>query len=281
VIATGVWDSRAWLARVRDGSGGWIAGTGFAVDASHVLTCAHVVLDAGADGPGERVWVDFPMLGGAGCWAVVMEEGWAPEAGTQGDTALLHLEAPPPGLVPVPVRAVQSLRGHAFIAYGFPEHYDDGVEATGHAGGPVGLEWVQLEVEGGLAVQPGFSGGPVWSQDLHAVVALLTNRDGGEQGRVAFAVPVGVVARRSDVVAAALPTALELDPARDSHWVPRSRGAAGVVSGGRWLFQGRHRALSDLSGWLVSDDGPAMRVLSDTLDEYGGVNGRAHERRPL
>ena len=24
-----------------------------------------------------------------------------------------------------------------------------------------------------------------------------------------------------------------------------------------------------------------IRVLSDTLDEYGGVNGRAHERRPL
>jgi WD40 repeat protein len=204
------------------------------------------------------------MLGGAGCWATVAEEGWAPETGSQGDTALLHLQAPPPGLESVPIRAVKSLRGQAFIAYGFPEHYDAGVEATGRAGGPVGLEWIQLEIDAGLAVQPGFSGGPVWSQDRHAVVALLTTRDVGAAGRVAFAVPMGVVAKRSATVAAALPTALELDPARESHWVPRSRGAAGVVSGGRWLFKGRRRALSDLSGWLVSDQGPTMRVVTGT-----------------
>jgi WD40 repeat protein len=262
VAATGVWDNRKWLARVRDGAGGWIAGTGFAVDASHVVTCAHVVVDARAGGPGERVWVDFPMLEDAGCWATVLEDGWAPAAGTRGDTAVLRLDKVVSGVVGLCPRAVRSLRGRDFVSYGFPKGYDDGVEAGGPIGGPVGVEWAQLEVKSGLLVSPGFSGAPVWSPDLGAVVGMLVTRDEG--GRVAFAVPMAVLAARSGVVAAALPTALELDPAGESHWVPRSRGTAGVVLGGRWLFQGRGRALGDLSAWLVSDEGPAMRVVTGT-----------------
>jgi WD40 repeat protein len=265
VAATGMWDNRKWLARIRDGSdgliqGGLIQGAGFAVNPSHVVTCAHVVVDAGARGPGEKVWVDFPMLKDAGCWATVLEDGWAPVTGTRGDTAVLRLDEVVSGVVGLRPRAVRSLRGRDFVSYGFPEGYDDGVEASGPIGGPVGLEWAQLEVRSGLLVAPGFSGAPVWSSELGAVVGMLVTRDEG--GRVAFAVPMYVLAGRSEVVKAALPTALELDPARESHWLPRSRGAAGVVTGGRWLFQGRGRALRDLSAWLVSEDGPGMRVVT-------------------
>jgi WD40 repeat protein len=267
VAATGVWDNRRWLARVRTGSDGWIQGgliqgAGFAVDPSHVVTCAHVAVDAGARGPGEKVWVDFPMLEDAGCWATVLEDGWAPAAGTRGDTAVLRLDEAVSGVEGLRPRSVRSLRGRDFVSYGFPEGYDDGVEAGGPIGGPVGVEWAQLEVRSGLLVSPGFSGAPAWSSELSAVVGMLVTRDEASAGRVAFAVPMGVLASRSAVVAAALPTALELDPARDSHWVPRSRGTAGVVSGGRWLFQGRGRALSDLSAWLVSDEALAMRVVT-------------------
>src|SRR4051812_12060417 len=196
-----VWEDRGWLARVRSsGRDGRIWGTGFAVTGDRVVSCAHVVKEAGAAGPGGRVFVDFPLLDDAGCWAVVLHEGWAPEDGTRGDTTLLELEDPPSGLLPVPVRAVRSLRSRQFSSYGVPEGYDDSVEVTGTLAGPAGKEWQQLEVDSGLAVEPGFSGGPVWSHELGAVVAMVTNRDTGTGGRVAFAVPLGVLAARSPTV---------------------------------------------------------------------------------
>jgi hypothetical protein len=52
-------EQRAWLGRVSCRRG-MIAGAAFAIDSEHVLTCAHVVRDAGAEGPGGEVWVDFP-----------------------------------------------------------------------------------------------------------------------------------------------------------------------------------------------------------------------------
>src|SRR5215475_6735360 len=92
-------ESRSWLARVWSGSEarGAIIGTAFAIDQRHLLTCAHVVEDAGAKGPGDRVFVDFPLLGSRGSWAVVLEDGWRPVPGTEeaasaGDTAVLELE---------------------------------------------------------------------------------------------------------------------------------------------------------------------------------------------
>lgn len=58
-----MWQERAWLARIRS-TDGQIFGAGFAVSDTHVATCAHVVIAAGATGPGDRVRVDFPLLGG-------------------------------------------------------------------------------------------------------------------------------------------------------------------------------------------------------------------------
>ena len=95
-----------WLGRVRAGADGSVCGAAFAIDDRHLLTCAHVVKDAGGGGPGDTVFVDFPWLGGAGSSAVVLEEGWAPEAGTSGDTALLQLADPPAGMLGVRLRSM-------------------------------------------------------------------------------------------------------------------------------------------------------------------------------
>jgi WD40 repeat protein len=160
----------------------------------------------------------------------------------------------------VPLRSMPSLAGHAFACYGFPAGYDTSVPAEGQLGLAAGLEWVTLKVSAGVLVGPGFSGAAVWSQD--AVVALLVTRDAAGRGRVAFAVPVRVIAARSSVVADALLTALDLDPDRETHWGPRSRGVSRDDGDAGWLFTGRREALQDLAGWLAGGQPPALRVVT-------------------
>ncbi|MDQ3974412.1 MAG: serine protease, partial [Actinomycetota bacterium] len=205
----GVFEERRWLARVVS-PGGLVLGGAFVVDNRRLLTCAHVVQDAGA-APGDQVRVDFPALG-VGCSATVLTEGWARAEGTGGDTALLQAKALPDGVEPLPLRARRSVRGLEFAAYGFPEGYEDGIDVAGTLGRPVGGEWVKLEVGSVLAVQPGFSGGAVWAPDLQAAVGLIVTRDQPLAGRMAFMVPVGVIAERSAAVRSALPSPLQLDP---------------------------------------------------------------------
>jgi WD40 repeat protein len=251
-------EDRAWLARVL-GPGGMVVGAAFAVDHDLLLTCAHVVADAGANGPGDLVSIDFPLLR-VGCEAEVLAEGWRPARGTAGDVALLRMKDAVGGVRPAPLRLLGSLAGASFVAYGFPEGYDDGLWTKGRLGMNVGLEWVQLEVDSPVAVAPGFSGSAVWDAGRNAVTALIVTRDRATIGRVAFAVPVRVLARESAVVRGVLATSLSIDPAAEAHWEASARGVkAGEVG---WFFTGRRRALSELVAWLVGDGRPAMRVVT-------------------
>ena len=257
-------EDRGWLARVSSADG-VVKGAAWAIGREHVVTCAHVVQDAGASGPGECVRVDFPLLR-AGCEAVVLAEGWAPAAddGMAGDVALLHLVEPPAGLETLPVRALRSLDGLDFSAYGFPGGYDNSRETHGTLGKAVGLERVQLEVGSALLVKPGFSGAAVWSDELGAVVGMLTSRDLETAGELAFAVPMRAIARHSSIVADAMQTPLDLDRDRATHWGPRSRGVRSDRDDAGWLFSGRAEALRELAGWLAEDRPPALRVVTGT-----------------
>lgn len=261
----GRFEDRGWLARVSSPSG-IVKGAAWTIDGEHLVTCAHVVLDAGADGPGGKVWVDYPLLG-TGCEAVVLEEGWAPvaeEGGMAGDLALLRLTEQPAGLEALPLRSLRSLDGLHFSAYGFPEGYDSSLDTEGRLRKAVGLERVQLEVHSALLVQPGFSGAAVWSDKLGAVVGMLTSRHWGTEGAVAFAVPMRTIAMRSPVVAAALQTPLDLDRDRATHWGPRSRGVSMDRDDAGWLFSGRDQALRELAAWLADGRPPALRVVTGT-----------------
>jgi WD40 repeat protein len=259
-----VFDGRRWLARVRIGPKGAICGAALAIDDEHVLTCAHVVAAAGAQGPGASVFVDFPLLKGAGCWADVLDDGWAPppERETTGDTALLRLREGVPGLIPVPLRRLRSVDGHTFSCFGFPKGFGEGLSTEGGLGKPVGQEWVKLEISSHVEVEQGFSGAAVWSDQARAVVGMVVTRHGGTAGRVAFAIPLAVIAERSRLVADALPTALDLDPDRETHWGPRSRGVSNDLDKAGWLFSGRRRATGELVEWLRSGRQPALRVVT-------------------
>ena len=209
-------EDRAWLARVLNVGEG-VVGAAFVIDDFHLLTCAHVVEDAGAQGPGDRVSLDFPLLA-ACCEAEVLVENWRPASGSSGDVALLRVEHLPGDAEAVPLQLADSLAGVPFTAYGFPEGYNDSVSTEGNLGHAAGLERVQLEVTSELAVSRGFSGAAVWDVDEELVVALMVTRDLATEGRVAFAIPVGVLAHHSPIVRARLPGARPGQAAHRAGW---------------------------------------------------------------
>jgi WD40 repeat protein len=238
---------------------GSVAGGLFVVDDRHLVTCAHVV-EAARGHPGALVAVDFPLLGLA-TQARVLDEGWMLADESTGDTAVLQLLEPEPAIRPAPLRSLDSLDGLRFSAYGFTAGYSVGLSVEGVLGKRFGHEWVKLDVQSANVVDMGHSGGAVWSEHHKCVVAMITARHPETAGRIAFAIPVKVLAERSEIVRLALPTALELDRAASTHWGPRSRGV-GANADGRWLFTGRQRALTELVQWLESGDDPALRVVT-------------------
>ncbi|MFD6194319.1 serine protease [Streptomyces sp. NPDC060275] len=195
-------EERAWLARICDATSGEVRGAGFAADGRHVITAAHVVRAAGVSAPGGRVHVVFPLLPGAGCEAVVLDDGWGSDGG--GDQAVLQLLEPQTGIVPPRFEAVRSLDGHGFTAYGFPEGYVNSVAVTGRAGKAASLEWVTLTVDNSLHITAGFSGAAVWSDQCDAVVGMIVTQHRRGDGRVGFAVPLLHMAGRSALLAQVL-----------------------------------------------------------------------------
>jgi len=203
-------EQRAWLARVWAGgeSRSQIIGTAFLIDDGHLLTCAHVVEDAGAKGPGERVFIDFPLVPDSACWASVLDDGWSPtprsdEQASVGDFAVLELLKPLAAVEPLPLRRRDSYKGLSFSAYGFPPSQPESDAAHGRLGLRVGIQWVRVEADSSAIVEPGFSGAAVWADDAAGAVAMILTRRTGD-GRVAYAVPVSFVAEKSVIVADAL-----------------------------------------------------------------------------
>ena len=204
-----LFEARSWLARVRAGAHprGEIVGAAFAIDSLHLLTCAHVVTAAGASGPGQHVFVDFP-LNGRGSRAQVIDDGWRPEpAGddpqSAGDVAVLRLEDATLMPEPLPLRRRASYKGLSFSSYGFPATNPESDAAHGQLGLRVGQEWVRLEAQSEAMVEPGFSGAAVWADDLEGAVGMILTRKKGD-GRIAYAIPLSMVASFSSIVAAAL-----------------------------------------------------------------------------
>ncbi len=193
----------ASLVRIRT-TNGQVVGAGFLVEERHILTCAHVV--AGALGladdtpekPQTPVSLDVPRVAPRQLLTarVVL---WRPPLPDGGDdlAGLELLDDPPPGAQPAPLAQVEDLWEHAFRVFGFPRGQDSGVWATGRLLGRQVTNWVQIEdvKETGFAVEPGFSGTPVWDEQVQAVVGMIVAAEKRLNLKTAFAIPVDVLAR--------------------------------------------------------------------------------------
>lgn len=169
-----------------------VVGTAFLVDDTRAVTCAHVIRDAlvlpaGAEAsPQLTVKIDFPLLPAQrDCFARVSF------IDHEKDIAGLEITGDPPTGVR-PVRLVtpdDELWEHAFRAFGFS--MPEGVWASGVLRGKNAEGWIQIEdtKNTGYGIQPGFSGAPVWDEQLQAVVGMVVAVDKNVNIKAAFCIP--------------------------------------------------------------------------------------------
>lgn len=175
-----------------------VIGTGFLVDDTRALTCAHVVHDAlgitkDLEVPHQlTVTIDFPLLTQQKtCFARVAF------LDSHLDIAGLEITSDPP-LGAQPVRLMMpngELWEHKFRAIGFS--MPEGVWASGVLRGKNAEGWIQIEdtKSSGYAVQPGFSGAPVWDEELEGVVGMIVAADKNQTVKAAFCIPCSLLVK--------------------------------------------------------------------------------------
>ncbi|GGX75082.1 nSTAND1 domain-containing NTPase [Streptomyces hiroshimensis] len=213
------------------GQDGAVGGAGFLIAPDLILTCAHVVSDAldlprdAAVDAGAEVTIDLPLADGTtGGTADGTSDGmadatgqahartaavwrWVPVRDDQtGDVAVLRLQDPIPGARPLPMADAESVWDHEARAVGFTDDHPDGIWHQGRFRGPTGRGWVQLSRADGQAVhvKPGFSGSPVWDDDLGAAVGLLVAAQPVREAQQAFVLRTRTLVREIPELAAVL-----------------------------------------------------------------------------
>lgn len=179
----------AAVLRIRDTQGDAV-GLGFMVSPELALTCAHVVSAALGtpqvqEPPADaRLHVDLPLLaagsGGTGVSASI--ETWLPpqESGG-GDVAVLRLDIPLPGAVPIRLVEDDRVWDHPVRAFGFPAGRPGGVWHSGVLRAEQSQGLLQVDLTGtGYPVSRGFSGTPVWDEDLGGVVGMMAVAESGQ-----------------------------------------------------------------------------------------------------
>ncbi|NEQ86728.1 MAG: serine protease, partial [Moorea sp. SIO2I5] len=195
---------RAAIARIRQANGK-VVGAGFLVSDQHILTCAHVVNAALGkqlnvrDRPNQEIDLDFPLVASGNIlrgrvvrWIPVQKSSSIlPETGA--DIALLELESTlPEGTQPIRLVKAENLWKHPFRVFGFPEGQAVGVWTDGIISNPQANGRVQIEVVRATAypIEPGFSGSPVWDEQLDGVAGMTVAIDSKRpQVRAAFIIP--------------------------------------------------------------------------------------------
>ncbi len=185
-----------------------IVGMGFLIDDRKALTCAHVVTialgipDDTPELPTDKIRLDFPLIA-PGEMLTTRVVFWPPVQSHNSniseheeDIAGLELESDPPAdAQPVNLVLAEDLWNHEFRAFGTPRGYEDGVWASGTLRGRQTDDWVQLEdiKHTGYFIEPGFSGGPVWDEQLEGVVGMVVATDTQPGVRTAFIIPTEVL----------------------------------------------------------------------------------------
>lgn len=154
---------------------GQIVGTGFVAGPRLIVTCAHVVVQAGS-GPGQTITISFHQ-GFARKVVWVRAEWWSDKDAF--DVAGLELDAGadlPKGVKPLPVVDSTGCADHAFTVFGYAPFGElAGLWAKGQIQGNVverdGRPLLQLDSQN---LAPGMSGAPVWDDVKRAVVGLVT-----------------------------------------------------------------------------------------------------------
>ncbi|NET68033.1 MAG: trypsin-like peptidase domain-containing protein [Moorea sp. SIO1G6] len=184
-----------------------VVGIGFLVSEHYALTCAHVVAEAlSIDStiqscPEGEINVDFPLLNGTDkfsarvvCWHPVSDLEDSEEA--IEDIAVLKLDNLPASAHQTRLLLSENLANNRFKVFGCPRKVPFGVWATGVLSDQNAKQWFQLEDPKvtGYGIEAGFSGSPVWDEELQGVVGMVVAADTKRQtAKVAFMIPTQIL----------------------------------------------------------------------------------------
>lgn len=189
----------AAVVRVTDQHGEPV-GAGFLVASDLVLTCAHVVSDAlglpreQAVEAGAGLTVGFPLVerpaDGEGVpESAAVVEHWIPiRPDRTGDLAVLRLPQTVPGTHPLPMAEPGTVWNHEARAVGFTGGEPGEIWFRGRLSGATSEGWFQLSRASGQVthIREGFSGSPVWDDELGAVVGLVVAAQREQEAQQAF-----------------------------------------------------------------------------------------------
>jgi hypothetical protein len=223
------------LVRIRQD--GMTIGLGMLVDDENVITCAHVVAralgiaDETPEMPSGNLMLDFPYLKRS-CEGQVIH--WSPpsideHSGEVEDVAVLRLKSKPQEAQPTPLSPARSLPGHQFRAIGYPKGYENyGPSADGIIKDilPSGRMQIESLTVNGVPVQEGFSGSPVWDEELKGVVGIVVGALKGD--RIGFIIPAQELRRIWPKLPLSPPVGLSEVPALPGQFVDRLLDLAGM-----------------------------------------------------
>jgi WD40 repeat protein len=146
--------------------------------------------------PEAKIQLDFPLVArGQIIYAKIAH--WSPQdLHEEGDIAGLELISDPPeGATVARLLMADDLWRHEFRTFGFPSGYDDGVWASGRLLGRQAIKWVQMEdvKQTGYRIEQGFSGAPVWDNELNGVIGMTVAADVRPETRTAYLIPSSVL----------------------------------------------------------------------------------------
>jgi len=203
-----------------------VVGVGFLVDEHSFITCAHVIARAlnldntPSSRPNETIYVDFPLVDPDHITLASVIFWQPPKVSGHGDLAGLRIVGEIPSAAqPLDLILVADLWGHHFKTFGFPVGQNNGIYSSGIIQGKQASGWIQIEdvKETGFRVEPGFSGAPVWDEQLSGAVGMIIAAEKREKAKAAFMIPIDslieiwpMLKRRTYVVD--LPSSSIIDP---------------------------------------------------------------------
>ncbi len=187
-----------------------IVGAGCLIMNQYILTCAHVVADAlniphnTVEVPTSKIFVDFVQIAPnirlstqIVFWNPVCSDEKKVDRRGEDIVILEIIELIPQKASPARLASINNPWGRKFRVFGFPVGFDDGKWASGVLRDKVGNGLIQIEDVklAGSSVEPGFSGSPVWDEDLEAVVGIIVSADNARANtKIAFMLPIHLIA---------------------------------------------------------------------------------------
>ncbi len=176
-----------------------VVGAGFLVAKKYMLTCAHVITEAlgisddTLEIPTTPIRLDFPLVApGENLMARVVL--WEPVSSSKlvEDIAGLEISQDshlPSNAQPTSLVNPENVKGHSASIFGFLHH--EGVWASATLIDK-NTKWLQMEdfKVPGYKIESGFSGAPVWDEELRGVVGMVVAAEKHrENTKVAFLIP--------------------------------------------------------------------------------------------